>query len=292
VCSQPEGYRAPCVTGPHLTLRRGICSSRVSCVAVEDPASSAKLELRQLHKSYSGDQGPLLVLAGIDLVAHEGEFVSVIGPSGCGKSSLLEVVAGLQAPDQGEVLVDGVRSAGARCAYMPQKDLLFPWRRVIDNVTLGLEVGGVKRAEARAQVAPLLDAFGLAGFEGWYPFQLSGGMRQRAALLRTVVQQRSLLLLDEPLGALDSLTRTDMQVWMESVWERYRWTVLLVTHDIREAIYLSDTVYVLSDRPARVIARAEVGLPRPRSLGMITAPEVAELEVRLLANLREGKALC
>jgi putative hydroxymethylpyrimidine transport system ATP-binding protein len=291
VCSQPEGYRAPCVTPVHVTPQRAIRCSQVSFVAVADPASPAKLELLQLHKSYRGDQGPLSVLAGIDLMAHDGEFVSVIGPSGCGKSTLLEVIAGLQPPDQGEVLVDGVPSAGAKCAYMPQKDLLFPWRRVIDNVTLGLEVGGVKRAEARELVAPLLDAFGLAGFEGSYPFQLSGGMRQRAALLRTVVQQRSLLLLDEPLGALDSLTRTDMQVWMESVWERYRWTVLMVTHDIREAVYLSDTVYVLSGRPARVIARAEVGLPRPRSVGMIAAPEVAEIEGRLLANLREGKGL-
>ena len=164
------------------------------------PATSAKLELRQVHKSYRGDQGLLPVLGGIDLVAHEGEFVSVIGPSGCGKSTLLEVVAGLQAPDEGEVLVDGVPSAGAKCAYMPQKDLLFPWRHVIDNVTLGLEVAGVRREAARQKVAPLLEPFGLAGFEWSYPFQLSGGMRQRAALLRTVVQERGLLLLDEPLG--------------------------------------------------------------------------------------------
>jgi len=255
------------------------------------PASDrpAKLELRQLQKSFRGDQGLVPVLAGVDLTAHEGEFVSVIGPSGCGKSTLLEVIAGLQVPDQGEVLVDGVPSAGAKCAYMPQKDLLFPWRRVIDNVTLGLEVAGVRRVEARQQVAPLLDAFGLGGFERSYPFQLSGGMRQRAALLRTVVQGRSLLLLDEPMGALDSLTRTDVQVWLGSVWDQYRWTVLLVTHDIREAVYLSDTVYVLSGRPARVVARMDVGLPRPRSVGMMAAPEAAELEGRLLNTLREGQ---
>jgi putative hydroxymethylpyrimidine transport system ATP-binding protein len=258
-------------------------------VPVALPVPPPKLELRQLYKSYGGDHGPLQVLAGIDMVAREEEFVSVIGPSGCGKSTLLEVVAGLQAPDQGDVLVDGEPSGGAKCAYMPQKDLLFPWRRVIDNVTLGLEVAGIGRVEARQQVAPLLEAFGLAGFERSYPFQLSGGMRQRAALLRTVVQERSLLLLDEPLGALDSLTRTDVQVWLESVWERYRWTVLLVTHDIREAVYLSDTVYVLSARPARVIARVEVGLPRPRSVGMIASPEAASLEGRLLATLRDGK---
>jgi putative hydroxymethylpyrimidine transport system ATP-binding protein len=256
---------------------------------VVDVRAPAKLEMRQLHKSYRSDHGLLPVLSGIDLVAREGEFVSVIGPSGCGKSTLLEVVAGLQPPDEGEVLVDGLPSAEARCAYMPQKDLLFPWRRVIDNVTLGLEVAGTRRVDARKKVAPLLQAFGLAGFEWSYPFQLSGGMRQRAALLRTVVQERSLLLLDEPLGALDSLTRTEMQVWLESVWGRYRWTVLLVTHDIREAVYLSDTVYVLSSRPARVTARVAVGLPRPRSVGMITSPEAGEVERRLLASLQEGK---
>ncbi len=251
--------------------------------------ATAKLETRQLYKSYGSDESLLPVLAGVDLVAHEGEFVSVIGPSGCGKSTLLEVVAGLQAAQEGQVLIDGVAPAGVKCAYMPQKDLLFPWRRVIDNVTLGLEVGGMRRAEARQKVAPLLEAFGLGGFEWSYPFQLSGGMRQRAALLRTVVQERSLLLLDEPLGALDSLTRTDMQVWLESVWGRYRWTVLLVTHDIREAVYLSDTVYVFSGRPARVVAQVEVRLPRPRSVGMITSPEAAEIEGRLFVSLQEGK---
>jgi putative hydroxymethylpyrimidine transport system ATP-binding protein len=284
-----RGIGHPASLPPRLQGDGGICQRRVWFVLVVDPAPPAKLELRQLHKSYQGDQGRLPVLAGVDLVAHEGEFVSVIGPSGCGKSTLLEVVAGLQAPDRGEVLVDGVLSTGAKCAYMPQKDLLFPWRRVIDNVTLGLEVGGMRRTEARRQVAPLLEAFGLAGFENSYPFQLSGGMRQRAALLRTVVQERSLLLLDEPLGALDSLTRTEVQLWLESVWERYRWTVLLVTHDIREAVYLSDTVYVLSGRPARVVARADVGLPRPRSVGMIASPEATEIERRLLASLRDAK---
>ncbi|MGC8627881.1 MAG: ABC transporter ATP-binding protein [Acidimicrobiales bacterium] len=248
-------------------------------------AAQAKLQLRQVYKSYQTDQGVLRVLAGVDMVACDGEFVSVIGPSGCGKSTLLEVVANLQVPDQGEVLVDGSPPTKTMCAYMPQKDMLFPWRRVIDNITLGLEVSGASRREAREQVAPLLKAFGLAGFEQSYPFQLSGGMRQRAALLRTVVQQRALMLLDEPLGALDSLTRTDMQLWLESVWERYRWTVVLVTHDIREAVYLSDTVYVLSPRPARVVARVEVNLPRPRSLELIASAEAARLEMHILSSL-------
>lgn len=252
-----------------------------------DCAPSRKLELRQVRHSYRQGSREVEVLAGVDLVVHEGEFVSVIGPSGCGKSTLLEIVAGLREPDAGEVLVDHALGQPS-CAYMPQKDLLFPWRRVIDNVTLGLEIAGVGRTAARAQVAPLMESFGLDGFEQSYPFELSGGMRQRAALLRTVAQHKSLLLLDEPLGALDSLTRTEMQLWLESLWERYRWTVVLVTHDIREAVYLSDTVYVLSSRPAAVVARVEVDLPRPRSEEALTSGASARIERQLLASLRRA----
>ena len=165
---------------------------------------------------------------------------------------------------------------------MPQADALLPWRRVLENATLGLEVRGLPRREARERVRPLLPAFGLDGFERAYPFQLSGGMRQRAALLRTVVQECEVLLLDEPFGALDALTRTEMQHWLESVWERFRWTVLLVTHDVREAVYLADRIYVLSPRPGTVVAEIAVPLPRPRSL---TDPRLAQLETELLAQL-------
>lgn len=245
--------------------------------------------MHAVTKSYNSAEKVVRVLDGVDLVAQPGEFVSVIGPSGCGKSTLLEVIAGLQEPEAGKVLFgDLPQRPGCqpRSAYMPQRDVLFPWRRVLDNVTLGLEVAGVNKVEARQRVAPLLEAFGLAGFEKAYPFQLSGGMRQRAALLRTVVQGRNLLLLDEPLGALDSLTRTQMQVWLESVWEQYRWTVLLVTHDIREAVYLSDVVYVLSARPAKTLARVVVGLPRPRDLTMMGSADAGEIEMRLLSKLQ------
>src|SRR6185295_6785772 len=198
-----------------------------------------------------------------------GEFVSVIGPSGCGKSTLFDVIAGLERPDAGWVLVDGADATGhvEHAAYMPQRDLLFPWRTVLDNTTLGLEVAGVRRREARARAQPLFAPFGLAGFEHARPDALSGGMRQRAALLRTVVQERSLLLLDEPFGALDSLTRSEMQAWLAGVWAQYGWTVLLVTHDIREAVFLSDRVVVLTPRPATVRTQLSVDLPRPRRTG-------------------------
>lgn len=228
------------------------------------------------------------VLGGVSFTARSGEFVSVIGPSGCGKSTLFNMLAGLENPDAGGIRFgDGTRPVSAHCAYMPQKDLLFPWRTVLDNTILGLQVHGVPKAEARRRARELFGVFGLSGFEEARPSQLSGGMRQRAALLRTVVQERELLLLDEPFGALDSLTRTEMQTWLQDVWQRYRWMVLMITHDIREAVYLSDRVVVLSARPATVRREVHVDLPRPRTLSMITAPEFATLEEELLGVLAE-----
>ena len=174
-----------------------------------------RLTLDGLTKAYGG----LPVLDGVRLTVAPGEFVAVVGPSGCGKSTLFDVVAGLERPDAGRVLVDGVEVTGRTepFAYMPQQDLLFPWRTVLDNTTLGLEVAGVRRRAARDRARPLFAEFGLSGFEGVRPGELSGGMRQRAALLRTVVQDRAVLLLDEPFGALDALTRTDMQVWLSAM---------------------------------------------------------------------------
>ncbi|MFC8045827.1 ABC transporter ATP-binding protein [Nocardia sp. NPDC057353] len=230
------------------------------------------------------------VLAGVSFTARHGEFVSVIGPSGCGKSTVFRMLAGLDTPDSGGIHF-GRRDAeptGSHCAYMPQKDLLFPWRTVLDNTILGLLVRGVPRAEARRRARELFPVFGLAGFEDARPAQLSGGMRQRAAMLRTVVQERDLLLLDEPFGALDSLTRTDMQSWLQEVWQRYRWTVLMITHDIREAVYLSDRVIVLSPRPATVRREVRVDLPRPRDLSILATPEFVALEQELLDVLHSG----
>jgi ABC-type nitrate/sulfonate/bicarbonate transport system ATPase subunit len=244
-----------------------------------------KLVLDGLRKAFPG---PLPVLDGVEFDVAPGEFVSVIGPSGCGKSTLFNVIAGLELPDAGRVLVDGEDATGRvdHVAYMPQRDLLFPWRTVLDNTTLGLEVAGMSRREARERARPLFAPFGLAGFESARPHELSGGMRQRAALLRTVVQDRAVLLLDEPFGALDSLTRTDMQTWLEEVRARFGWTVLLITHDIREAVFLSDRVVVLGPRPTRVRREVVVDLRRPRKVELITSVRFAELESELLAALR------
>lgn len=174
---------------------------------------------------------------------------------------------------------------------MPQKDLLFPWRTVLDNTALGLEAQGVGKKEARRRADALFADFGLDGFQKAYPSQLSGGMRQRAALLRTVVLERPVLLLDEPFGALDSLTRTEMQLWLAYMWQRHRWTVVLVTHDIREAVLLADTVHVLSPRPATIVDRVEVPLARPRGADDFTDPDFASTERRVLDALRGTTAV-
>jgi len=185
------------------------------------------------------------------------------------------------------VLVDGAEATGRTdaFAYMPQQDLLFPWRSVLDNTTLGLEVAGVRRRAARERARPLFAEFGLAGFEGARPDELSGGMRQRAALLRTVVQNRPVLLLDEPFGALDALTRTEMQLWLSRMHARFDWTVLLVTHDVREAVLLADRVAVLAPRPTSVRRVVSVDLPRPRDLSVLTDPRFAAAESDLLGAL-------
>jgi ABC-type nitrate/sulfonate/bicarbonate transport system ATPase subunit len=251
-----------------------------------------KIRVEGLHKSFRTDNGLIEVLDGIDLSVSDREFISIIGPSGCGKSTLFNVLAGLELPDAGSVVVDGSDATGRteNFAYMPQKDLLLPWRRVIDNATLGLEIQGVSRKEARAKAAELFPTFGLSGFERSWPSQLSGGMRQRVALLRTVVQRRTVLLLDEPFGALDSLTRTEMQMWLTEVWERYHWTVVLITHDIREAVFLSDRVYALTARPSRVLSEHVIDLPRPRTPQMYADPRAATTEVDLLTAMGANRS--
>ncbi|MEU6698397.1 ABC transporter ATP-binding protein [Pseudonocardia sp. NPDC046786] len=239
-----------------------------------------KVSVRDLAVSY-GDRP---VLSGVSLDVAAGEFVSVVGPSGCGKSTLFGALTGILdgATTTGTVTVDGGPVRGAPFGYMPQQDLLFPWRTVLDNTTLGLEVAGVSRREARARAGELFEPFGLAGFEQSRPGELSGGMRQRAALLRTVVGGREVLLLDEPFGALDALTRTGMQEWLDAMRGRYGWTTLLITHDVREAAFLSDRVVVFSPRPAAVRRVVPVDLPRPRTRAMLTDPRIAAVEAELL----------
>ena len=196
-------------------------------------------------------------LAPISLEVAREEVVALVGPSGCGKTTLLELVCGLQEPTAGTV-------GSAPAVLMPQRDLLLPWLSALDNAALPLRVAGRGRDEARAQARPLLRDFGLAGFEAARPHELSGGMRQRVAFLRTLLAGKPVLCLDEPFASLDALTRGDMQTWLAGALEREPRTVLLVTHDVEEALVLADRVLVLSPRPGRVVAELTVDLPRPR----------------------------
>ena len=253
---------------------------------------AASIQIKGLTKSFPADGAKLEVLDGISLSVNPGEFVSILGPSGCGKSTVFSLLAGIEQPDGGEIVIDGQPAGDDRpFAWMPQRDVLLPWRSVRDNIALGAEVAaGKAKADARATADSLLDEFGLSEFAQSRPFQLSGGMRQRAALARTVAQGRGVLLLDEPFGALDSLTRTELQLWLEQIRAHEQWTVVLITHDVREAVLLSDRVYVLSERPATVVTELEIGLPRPRDVDTLANPRAAELETHLLHSLHVGEA--
>jgi ABC-type nitrate/sulfonate/bicarbonate transport system ATPase subunit len=217
------------------------------------------------------------------------EVVGVVGPSGCGKSTLLELIAGLQKPSIGEISIGGrltERDRLAQCALMPQRDLLLPWRSALDNAALALELAGTGRAVARSQVAPLFERFGLAGFEQTPPYELSGGMRQRVAFLRTLLAGKPVLLLDEPFGSLDSITRADMQEWLRSALVETPHTVLLVTHDAEEALFVCDRVLVLTSRPGRVRAEFEVDVPRLAARReTVTSPEFSVLKELVLEAL-------
>ena len=246
------------------------------------------LSLRKLTKSYGPSTQPVLV--DLDLSIGDGEFMSIIGPSGCGKSTLCNLVAGLTAPEQGEIVLDGrmIQGCLGHVGYMPQKDLLLPWRTLLDNVIIGLEVIGVPKQKARRQGLDQLHHFGLGDFAHHYPHQLSGGMRQRGALLRTILYGKQTLLLDEPFGALDALTRREMHSWLLAVWQETRNTVLFITHDIDEAILLSDKVAVMTSRPARLEQVLSVPFARPRNAAILLSPPAIDLKRDLIALLDTG----
>ncbi|MEA2295757.1 MAG: hypothetical protein QOE86_3396 [Solirubrobacteraceae bacterium] len=229
------------------------------------------MQVGAVRKAFGG----VVALDGVTLDVAPGETVAVVGPSGCGKSTLLELVCGLQRPDAGTV-------DAAPAALMPQRDALLPWLSAIDNAGLALRVAGRTREDARAAARPYFGAFGLDGFEAARPAELSGGMRQRVAFVRTLLAGTPVLCLDEPFGALDALTRVQLQGWLADALEREPRTVLLVTHDVEEAVVLADRVVLLSARPGHVVEALEVALPRPRRR---TDPEVVDLVARALRTL-------
>jgi NitT/TauT family transport system ATP-binding protein len=223
--------------------------------------------------------GEVVALEHLTLSVRDGEIVALVGPSGCGKSTLLELLAGLQRPDEGVV-------AAEPGAYMPQRDLLLPWRNALANAALALECSGVRKADARRRAKPLFERFGLGGFERARPSELSGGMRQRVALARTFLSGRPLLLLDEPFASLDQITRGSLQEWLAEALSAEPRTVVLVTHDVQEALYLADRVAVLSPRPGRIVDEIDVPIPRPRPRrATVTSREFAALEERALEAL-------
>lgn len=225
----------------------------------------------------------IFTLDDISLRLDKGEFVVIIGPSGCGKSTLFNIIAGLMEPDQGTVWIDEQNWTGkaGRISYMQQKDLLLPSRNIVDNVSIPLLLKGMPKAEARRRAESYLPDFGLAGFGHYYPRQLSGGMRQRAALLRTYLQTSDILLLDEPFAALDAISRHSMQLWLKDLQHRYGSSILFITHDIEEALLLADRIYLFSARPARV--RLEIDLLKERENGK----DISLLKQHILAILEE-----
>ncbi|MCL5985976.1 MAG: ABC transporter ATP-binding protein [Actinobacteria bacterium] len=246
-----------------------------------------KIEVVGLHKSYMLDGLLIEVLGDINIHACEEEFVSIIGPSGCGKSTLFNIICGLQAPDSGNIYLNGTEISGktGMVGYMLQKDLLLPWRKVIDNVILGLELSMNDRKKNIETARELLTTFGLEGFENAYPASLSGGMRQRAALLRTYLLGREVMLLDEPFGALDAITRSELQDWLLKVWDRFKKTILFVTHDVEEAAYLSDRIYIMTARPGKIKEETKVNMPRPRNRDITDKIEFKNLVGKLLKLL-------
>lgn len=229
------------------------------------------LSVRDLHRSFRSPNGNVVeALRAIDLDVREGEFISIVGASGSGKSTLLRIVDGLIAPTAGSVSVDGrpVTGPGPDRAFVFQHDSLLPWRTVIDNIGYGLVLRGMRRKEARERAHALVELTGLTGFETYYPHQISGGMRQRVNVARALAVDPQILLLDEPFAALDAQTREIMQAELLRIWNQKRKTVLFVTHQIDEAVYLSDRVVVLSSRPGTVRKIVDVDLPRPRELSV------------------------
>jgi ABC-type nitrate/sulfonate/bicarbonate transport system ATPase subunit len=246
-------------------------------VAIASPRRTASITADRLERRF----GSLLAVTSFCLRVEPGEAVALVGPSGCGKSTVLEMLAGLQQPDSGTV-----EGGGDSCALMPQSDLLLPWRDALGNAGLSLECAGYSKPDARRVAQPLLERFGLGDFASAYPRELSGGMRQRVAFLRTLLAGRPALLLDEPFGALDSITRASMQEWLAEALAAEPRTLVLVTHDVEEALYLADRVAVMSPRPGRVVAEIDVPFERPRPRReTVTSHEFAALKEQAMEAL-------
>lgn len=246
------------------------------------------LVVDQVSKTFRDGAEPLHVLNQVSLSVDHGEFVSIVGPSGSGKSTVFHMIGGLTRPDEGAVLIDGVDTTGERghISYMPQQPALFPWRTVQDNVIMAMEVLGVAKRDARQKAQEWLTKVGLEGFEKAYPHTLSGGMQQRVAFLRALLSPKELMCLDEPFSALDALTRLHMQRWLLGIWESNKRSILFITHNIEEALLLSDTIYLLSNKPATVLERIEVPFARPREEVLLADPQFVAMKQHIYEQMR------
>ncbi|PPA85810.1 nitrate ABC transporter ATP-binding protein [Brevibacillus laterosporus] len=249
------------------------------------------LVVKQVSHSFTDSGCTIEVLQQISLEVKKGEFVSLIGPSGSGKSTLFHIIGGLLSPIHGSITIEGKQVTGetGHISYMPQSSSLLPWRTIEENVGLALEIEGVSRKETLKLAREWLPKVGLDGYEKAYPHMLSGGMQQRVAFLRSLLSRQELICLDEPFGALDALSRTDMQNWLLSIWEKHKRSVLLITHSIDEAIFLSDKIYVLTAKPAQVAATISVPFERPRREKMLLSPEFLLVKEKILTLLRHSQ---
>lgn len=243
----------------------------------------AELVIDNLTKSFNGNE----VLKNLSFHIEEDEFVAVLGPSGSGKSTLFHLIGGLYTPDIGDIVLDGKKINGQKgsISYMPQSPSLLPWRTVLENVLLGAELTGKKEPQAALE---MLDKAGLRGYADAYPHQLSGGMKQRAAFIRSLLSPQPFICLDEPFAALDEFTRSEMQKWLLAIWQQHKRSVLFVTHNIEEAIFLADRILVLSEKPANVIAQFKVDFPRPREEGITMTGEFLQYKKDIYNVLKKG----
>ncbi len=270
----------------------------VKSEAAQPPDSAAPgaapwvVEARDLSLTFETADGPVYALSQVNLQIGQGDFVSFIGPSGCGKTTLLRVIADLERPTEGSITVEGVSPQEARqrriYGYVFQAPALYPWRSIQRNVTLPLEIMGVPKAERQARAKRYLELVNLAGFEKKYPWQLSGGMQQRASIARALCFDPDLLLMDEPFGALDEIVRDHLNEQLLRLWDQTAKTVVFVTHSIPEAVFLSNKIVVMSPRPGRIIDVIETDFPRERTLDIRETPEFLEVAHRVREGLREG----
>ena len=248
------------------------------------------VEVENLSRAVGQGEDGLKILYDVNFYANQGEIISIVGPSGCGKSTFLNILAGLDQPDSGTVSISGIQSGDllGNVGYMQQKDLLLPWRNVLGNVILGLEVQGVPKKEAQIRAEEFMGDFGLSGFENNYPDSLSGGMKQRAAFLRTMLTDKTVFLLDEPFSSLDALNRASLQQWLLNLLSGFMdKTIVMVTHDVEEALLLSDRVYVMTSRPGTMQKVVESPFQKPRNRNIVNTADFTRLKSDILSSLLE-----